>query len=92
MSEKAIRIVTVTGKRNDWRQWSKKFLAVAERREYRVILEMDSEKLTMTKDEQKKMNSLAYNDLLLAMTDDVIFGLVDEARSTTYRDGDARTA
>ena len=55
MSEKAIRIVTFTGKRNDWRQWSKKFLAVAERREYRVILEMDPEKLTMTKDEHKKI-------------------------------------
>ena len=65
---------------------------MTERREYRVILEIDPEKLTMTKDEQKKMNSLAYNDLLLAMTDDVCFGLVDEARSTTYRDGDARTA
>ena len=26
------------------------------------------------------------------MTDDVSFGLVDEARSTTYRDGDERTA
>ena len=63
-----------------------KFLAVAERREYRVILKMDPEKLTMTKDEQKKMSSLAYNVLLLAMTNDVSFGLVDEARSTTYRD------
>ena len=92
MSEKAIQTVTFTGKRNDWRQWSKKFLAVAERREYMVILEMDSEKLTMTTDEKKKMNSLAYNDLMLAMTDDVSFGLFDEARSTTYRDGDARTA
>ena len=55
MSEKAIRIVTFTGKRNDWSQWFKKFLAVAERREYRVILEMDPEKLTMTKDEHKKI-------------------------------------
>ena len=65
---------------------------MAERREYRDILETDPEKLTMTKDEQKKMNSLAYNNLLLAMTDDVSFGLVDEARSTIYLDGDTRTS
>ncbi len=48
-----------TGKTNDWRQWSKKFLVLAERREYRVILETDPEKLTMTQDYQKKINSLA---------------------------------
>ena len=92
MSEKSIRIVTFTGKRNDWRQWSKKFLAVAEKREYRSILETDADKLDIKVDQKKKMNSLAYNDLLLAMTEDVSFGLVDEATSTTYPEGDARTA
>ncbi len=46
----------------------------------------------MTKNNQKRLNTLAYNDLLLSMTDDVSFGLVDEARSTIYCDGDARTA
>ena len=91
MSEKSIRIVTFTGKRNDWRQWSKKFLAVAEKREYRSILEVDPDKLDIKVDldERKKKNSLAYNDLLLAMTEDVSFGLVDEATSTTYPEGDA---
>ena len=78
MSEKSIRIVTFTGKRNDWRQWSKKFLAVAEKREYRSILETDPDKLDIKIDMKKKMNSQAYNDLLLAMTEDVSFGLVDE--------------
>ena len=69
-----------------------KFLSVDERREYRIILEIDPGKFTMTKDKQKKLNTLVYNDMLLALTDDVSFGLVDEVRSTTYRDGDARTA
>ena len=87
-----IRIVTFTGKRNDWRQWSKKFLAVAEKREYRSILETDPDELDIKIDDKKKMNSLAYNDLLLAMTEDVSFGLVDEATSSTYPEGDARTA
>ena len=43
----------------------------------------------MTGDERKK-NSTAHNDLLLAMTDDVSFDLVDEASSTDYPEGDAR--
>ena len=92
MSEESIRIVTFTEKRSDWRQWSRKFLAVAEKREYRLILESDPEKFALKTEEQKKLNSQAYNDLLLAMTDDVSFGLVDEATSTTYCEGDARMA
>ena len=35
---------------------------------------------------------MAYNDLMLAMTEDVSFGLVDEAISSTYPEGDARSA
>ena len=38
------------------------------------------------------MNSHEYNDLLLAMTENVSFGLVDEASSTPFPEGDARTA
>ena len=75
MTKKAIRIVTFTGKRDNWRQWSKKFLAVAERRESRMILETNKEELEVTGDDRKKKNSAAYNDLLLAMTDDVSFGI-----------------
>ena len=65
---------------------------VAERREYRMILETDKEELEVTGDDRKKKNSAAYNDLLLAMADDVSFGLVDEASSTDYLEGDARVA
>ena len=90
--EKSIRIVTFSGKRNDWRQWSKKFLAVAERKEYRLILERDSDMIEKTAEEKKKMNSLAYNDLLLYMTDDVSFALVDESSSVLYPEGDAHMA
>ena len=52
-----------------------------------MILETDKEKLELTPDEMKKKNSAAYNDLLLAMTDDVNFGLVDESGSTDYPEG-----
>ena len=90
--EKSIRVVTFSGKKNDWRQWSKKFLAVSEKKEYRIILEKDPDEIEKTAEEKKKMNSMAYNDLLLSMTEDVSFGLVDESASTTYPEGDARTA
>ena len=90
--KKSIRIVTFSGKRNDWRQWSKKFLAVAERKEYQLILEKDSDEIEKTAEEKKKMNSLAYNDLLLSMTNDVSFGLVDESSSVVYPEGDAHMA
>ena len=35
---------------------------------------------------------MLFNDLMLAMTEDVSFGLVDEAVSSTYPEGDARSA
>ena len=92
MNEKLIQIITFTGKRNDWRQWSKKFLAVADRREYRMMLEKDQDALTLNDEDKKKKNTLAYNDLVLAMTDNVSFGLVDEAKSANYPGGDARLA
>ena len=38
------------------------------------------------------MNVDAYNDLLLAMTEDVSFGLVDESISLTCPDGDANVS
>ena len=92
MSEKAIRVITFSSKKNDWRQWSTKFLAVAEKREYRDILEKDPEELSIDQNEQMKQNSMTYNDLMLAMTEDVNFGLVDEAVSSIYPEGDARSA
>ena len=88
MSEKAIRVITFSGKKNNWRQWLKKFLAVAQKREHQAILEKDHEQLSIERDEQKKQNSIVYNDLMLAMTEDVSFGLVDEAVSSTYAEGD----
>ena len=59
MNEKAIRVITFCSKKNDWRQWLKKFLAVAEKREYRAILEKDPEELSIDWDEQKKQNIMA---------------------------------
>ena len=51
----------------------------------------DPDAMDIKSEEMKKMNSVVYNDLLLAMTDDVSFGLVDEPSSTTFPEGDERT-
>ena len=55
-------------------------------------MEKDREELSIDQPEQKRQNSMAYNDLMLAMTEDVSFGLVDEAVSSTYPEGDVRSA
>ena len=67
-------------------------MAVSEKREHRPILVNDPDAMDIKSEEMKKMNSVVYNDLLLAMTDDVSFGLVDEPSSTTFPEGDERTA
>ena len=65
---------------------------MAEKRKYTNILETDPDELDVKIDVKNKMNSLAYNDLLLAMTEDVIFGLVDKTTSSTCPKDDTRTA
>ena len=56
MSEKSIHTVTFTGNRNDWRLWSNKFLAVAEKSI--AILQTDPEGLGIKIDILKKLNML----------------------------------
>ena len=90
--EKAIRIITFSGKKSDWRQWSRKFLAVAHRRGFRGYLNGSEKISSSSSDDEKKLHMSAYNELLLSMKDDVSFGLVDESTSTTCPEGDARLA
>ena len=89
MIEKETRVIIFSGKRNNWRQWSKKSLVVAEKREYPSILEKDPEELTIKRDNQKNINSLVYQNLMLTTTEDVSFGLINEAISTTNPEEDA---
>ena len=90
--EKSIRIISFSGKRKDWRIWSRKFLAVAEKRGYKKVL---TGALTITgssTDDKKQLGINAYNNLLLAMTEGISFGLIDESTSATCPDGDASKA
>ena len=48
-SEKAIRVLPFSGKREEWNMWSKKFLARAKKLGYRHILKGDKS------DEEKRL-------------------------------------
>ena len=37
-SEKTIRIVQFSGKRSDWRMWSKQFLAISAKKRYKDVI------------------------------------------------------
>ena len=102
--EKTIRIIPFSGKEDDWRMWSRKFLARARVQEYKDILTGTKkapaagttiDESTTVGKEQKKLqlaNEKAYNDLLLSCEEEVSFGAVDEAISTSFPDGDAHQA
>ena len=104
MNEKSIRIVQLSGKKKEWRMWSKQFLAVAGKRDYKEIIEgtelvpKKSDTLDLSTDEGKKKmrarkaNDNAYHDLVLANQNPVAFNLVDKAISTDLPDGDAKMA
>ena len=106
MSEslKAIRIIQFDDKKSSFRRWSKKFLAVANRRGYKKIL-LGTEQVPNSTDVldesdplQKELllareaNELAYNDLILACDGDVAFSIVETSISTDLPDGDAKVA
>ena len=90
-SDKAIRVIAFSGKKKDWRKWSRKFLAMAVKRGYKKILLGELEGKSMT-DEEKIKNGHAYNDIMLSMNEDVSFSLVDEACTSEMPEGDCALA
>ena len=87
--EKSIRVISFSGKRSDWRVWSRKFLAVAEKRGYKKLLTGALELTSTSGTDDLQLGVNAYNYLLLAMNENISFGLVDEAKSVVCPDGDA---
>ena len=88
MSQVTIRVIPFSGKDTEWRMWSRKFMATAASRGYEEVLEPTDP----TVDASKAENDKAYNDLILSINDEVTFGIVDESKSTTHPNGDAREA
>ena len=103
-SEKTIRIVQFSGKRTDWRMWSKQFLAVSTKKKYKGLLlgttavPKESDVLDETDDTKRPLikareaNESAYGDLILSNPQQVAFNIVDKAVSTDLPNGDARLA
>ena len=101
-TELMICILPFTGKSDDWRKWSSKFIAWVAEKGYDYILLKDKNVLaeSMVLDETKadgkaatklrKANKKAYNDLLLLMDEDISFGIVDAAKTDDLPSGDAR--
>ena len=56
--EKSIRALTFSGKDEDWDMWSKKFLAMAQRKKYKNVLtgktNIPKEDATLTDEDEKK--------------------------------------
>jgi hypothetical protein len=102
--EKTIKIVQFSGKQEDWRKWSKKFLARAAMKKYKgvllgtVVVPAESDVLdTRTNDGKllkaaRDANEIAYNELLLCSDDDVAFTAVDTACTQDLPSGSAKLA
>ena len=88
-SERAIWAFPLSGKKEEWNMWSKKFLARAKKLGYRDIL--TGEKIN-DKEKRSGLNNNAYSDLLLAMNCEVAFDYVDEAVSEEFPEGDVALA
>ena len=91
MTEEKVQTICIlpfSGKEEDWNCWSKTFMVTAGIRGYRKALIADEEEDMST----AEINLKAYNDLLLSFQDDVTFGIVEEATSEIFKEGDARVA
>jgi len=101
-AEKAIRIIAFNGKATNWPIWSGKFLARSQRKGYKGILQGTEKRPTetgakLTKKQYDTLNELAYEDLILSIDGNtdagrVAFGVINNARSTEYPEGDAMLA
>ena len=100
-TERSIRVVPFSGKQKDYRMWSRKFLATSTMKGYRDVLLGKTEVPKLVTDlttTEGKLGSLAitanergYSDLLLSLSDEVCFGIIDDARTEELPDGCLRT-
>ena len=105
--EKTVKIIPFT-KKSIWRIWSKQFLARAHFKGQKNLLlgkevvatddEVLDENFDSTTNEGqevlqlRKLNELAYKDLILSFSDVVNFGLVEDACNDKFAEGDAAKA
>ena len=85
---RTIRVLEFSGKDEDWNRWSKTFLATAKHKEFsNALMKMAGGKAPTAEE-----NTQAYNELLFSCRDNVTFGIIDEATSKMFPEGDGRVA
>ncbi len=103
--EQRLKLIPFT-KESNWEVWSKQFLARAHVKGYKQILlgkeaapsDADMKEIDLKSDEGKdaqrlrKLNDMAYNDLLLSFSDPTNFGLIEDACNDNMENGDAMQA
>ena len=99
MTDKAIRVLAFTGKKNDWTMWEAKYKARARTKGWLNIMDGSvvapdaTATLTAQADIDKRdKNDEGYSDLLLSMNEEISFGLVNEAKTNELPDGDLALA
>ena len=102
--EKTYRVVSFDGKKENYLMWSDKFMAKASILGYSDILlgdtqtPMDNERIDETttegrlKTEARKSNKQAFNDILMAMQENIGFGIVRESKTSELKEGYAKLA
>ena len=102
--DKAVQVLPFSGKREDWRMWSRKFLTRAKIKGYKAILmrtetpprantmldPMDNSPAAQIK--LRDINKLTYSELLLACQEEVCFGAINKAMTTEKPEGLASLA
>lgn len=91
-----MKLMEFSGEQGDWNKWSRTFLARANIRGYMKIIVgkwiVTDEDPAVELEKHSEKNGMAYAELLISCQPDAIFGIVDNARSERYPDGDARVA
>ena len=64
-------------------------MAVANKRGYKDYVEGKKKMSSSSSEEERGKNTAAYNNMLLAMSDNVSFGLVDKSMTEECPDGNA---
>ena len=97
--EKTITILQFSGRDQDWRICSAKFMAKAELKGFYEILKgtkkAPNDLVAKDNEENKKfanINDKAYNELVLSCVDETSFSIVDGAKTSELAEGDAKLA
>ena len=103
-ADETIKLISFSGKTDQWEFWEMKFLARASRKGYKEVLTMDETKIpvetaTSTDADKKiiKWNETAYEDLVLSMDTEkkagrVAFKIIKTCKTTKYENGNAAMA